>query len=379
MIGAGIVGACAAFELAARGARTTIFEQFDVDHDRGSSYGGSRIIRRFYDDPFYTALSGAAYEHWATLERASGRSLYRRLGGLYFGPSGHARLASARAGMTAVGAEPLMLDARTMRARFPAFAFDDDEAGIVDERAGSLHASACVIAAIESACAAGALLRSRTHVDAFEPTGGGFEVRHDGERERFDRVLVCAGPWSRQLLAQLALPLTITRQQYAHLRPIADAASFQAGVMPIWIDAASDWYGFPEHGDVAGVKFASHRFGRAIDPDDPDRSIDESLVVEARAYARRRLPALADGAVTYAKICLYSVTPDEDFILDGVPDAPGAYLFCGCSGHAFKFASLIGAILSDLACDVQPRAPIDRFRLARFTRRDPERDGASGA
>lgn len=380
VVGAGIVGACAAYALAREGAGVTVFEQFDVDHDRGSSYGDSRIIRRFYDDPYYTRLMESAFPLWERLEAAGGRRLYERLGGLYFGPAGHARLVAAESGIRAIGAEPELLGAREMRARFPAFVFGDDEIGLVDERAGSLHASACVVAAVDAARNAGARLCTRVKVQRIAATPDGGVALHcaGGEPQRFDRAVVCAGPWTDRLLAALDLPIFPTRQQYVYLRPTRDAAAFAPGAMPVWIDAAADWYGFPEHGAVEGVKFASHEFGERVDPDAVDRAVDDAIVAKTRAYARRRLPALADGDVTYAKVCLYTVSPDEDFIVDEVPGIDGCWFVAGCSGHAFKFGTLLGAIVADLALDRPARVDIARLRLARFAQAR-ERDAGKRA
>lgn len=369
VVGSGVVGACAALALASEGHDVTVFEQFDVDHDRGSSYGDSRIIRRFYDDPYYTALMPLAYDAWRRLERAAGVHLIETLGGLYFGPHDHIRIAAAQRGLRSLGEPADLLDAAALRARFPAFRFDDAEAGIIDEQAGSLRASRCVRAAVDAARAAGARFVTGHKVDRIGPgSSGGVEIGEPETIRTFDRAVICAGPWSASVLQQLALPLRVTRQQYAHFAPTRDAALFEPGSFPIWIDAAENWYGFPRHGDVPGVKFASHDFGAAVDPDDVDRAIDEREVERARAYARRRLPALAGGEVVFAKTCLYTVTPDEDFIVDAVDGMPGCAFVTGCSGHAFKFGALLGALAADVALDRPPRADISRFRLARFSR-----------
>jgi sarcosine oxidase len=373
VVGSGIVGACAAGELASAGVDVTVFEQYDVDHDRGSSFGDSRIIRRFYDDPYYTKLMTVAYPLWSRLEAASGQRLIETVGGLYFAPRDHARLLSAQAGMRAVGSQPSLLDARALRDRFPAFRFEDNEVGLVDTEAGSLRASRCVRAAATVARAAGAAFLTGTKVericrgiDPLVPEHPQIELQTARGGALFDRVFICAGPWTGKLMAGLALPLRATRQQYIYLQPTADQAMFASGAMPIWIDAAANWYGFPEHGDIAGVKLASHDFGETIDPDAADRTIDETGIARTRAYARRRLPAIADGVVTYANVCPYTVTPDEDFFLDAVADLPGCFLFTGCSGHAFKFGTLLGALACDLVLGREPRVDVSRFRLARF-------------
>jgi sarcosine oxidase len=375
VVGAGIMGACAALETARGGADVTIFEQYEIDHDRGSSFGDSRIIRRFYDDAYYTQLMASAYPLWERLAADAGATLYERLGGLYFGPRDHPRLRAAASGMRSAGAAPAVLDARALRARYPAFSFDDGEAGLVDVDAGSLRASRCVRAALRAARDAGVRVRTRTHVESVASRLGGVQVRFGADAsDTFDRAIVCAGPWTSRLIPALAPRLRPTRQQYVHLMPTRDAAAFRPPAMPIWIDAANDWYGFPEHGDVPGVKIASHVFGDVVDPDDVLREIDDAAVVQTREYARRRFPALADGDVTYAKVCLYTVSPDEDFIVDVAPDMPGCVFIAGCSGHAFKFGPLLGAVASDLALDREPRVDIARFRTARFA---GERDHAS--
>jgi monomeric sarcosine oxidase len=369
VVGAGIIGACASNELASQHHDVTVFEQFDIDHDRGSSYGDSRIIRRFYDDPYYTALMPLAYDLWHRLEAATGVHLIETLGGLYFGPRDHERLASARRGLHQIGERADLLEAKTLRARYPAFRFGDDEVGIVDQSAGSLRASRCVRTAVDAAKAAGARFVTGRKVDAIGAApGGGVAIDRAGDRRVFDRAVVCAGPWTPAMLHDLHLPIRATRQQYAYIAPTRDAAMFEPPMMPIWIDAAENWYGFPHHGDIDGVKIASHDFGPTVDPDSVDRTIDENEIERTREYARRRFPALAGGEVTYAKTCLYSVTPDEDFIVDRVDGIPGCAFVGGCSGHAFKFGTLLGAVAADVALDREPRADISRFRLARFSR-----------
>lgn len=367
VVGSGIMGACAARALAKAGCSVTVFEQFDVDHDRGSSYGDSRIIRRFYDDGYYTRLMESAYPLWRELEREVGQPLLLQTGGLYFAPRGHSRIESALAALRAHGSRHQALDAVELRRRFRQFAFADDEVGIVDEEAGLLRASACVRAAAASAAALGASFVTRTRVARVDEERGAPAFRlESGELVVFDGAIVCAGPWSAKLLTDLALPLRVTKQQYAFLRPTARADIFEANAMPVWIDAPTQWYGFPHHGAIEGCKVASHDFGPTIDPDDPARQTACEVIERTRAYARRRLPSLAGGEVTFAKVCLYTVTPDEDFILDAHPAMRKCFFIAGLSGHGFKFGTLLGALAADLALERAPSVDISRLRLARF-------------
>lgn len=367
VLGSGIVGASAAYALAQDGCSVTAFEQFGVDHDRGSSFGDSRIIRRFYDDAYYTRLMESAYPLWRGLERTVAQPLLVQTGGLYFAPAGHPHIQSALAALRAQGARHEALDAAAMRRRFPQFTFADDEVGVVDPEAGLLRASACVRAAVAAATAAGASLATHVRVAHLDQERGGPVFRlQSGEKVRFDRVVVCAGPWTSKFLPDLELPLRVTKQQYAFLRPTAQADSFEADAMPIWIDAPRQWYGFPHHGAIEGCKVASHDFGPTFDPDDPARETTSDVIERTRAYARLRLPSLADGEVTFAKVCLYTITPDEDFILDMHPAMRKCFFIAGLSGHGFKFGTLLGALAADLVLDRAPRVDISRFRLARF-------------
>ena len=367
VIGSGIIGTCTAWFLARAGLDASIFEQFDLDHDRGSSFGDSRIIRRFYDDAYYTRLMERAYPLWTELEAATGRTLVQKTGGLYFAPRGHPRIETAIAALADLHARHELLGERELKTRYRQFAFDDGEVGVVDNDAGILHASRCVRAAADAARAAGARFAFHQRVSGLSSVGGAPIVAlESGERLRFDRIVCCAGPWSSKLLAHANLPLRVTRQEYIYLRPTGQVEAFDAGRMPIWIDAPTQWYGFGAHGDIPGCKIACHDFGETVDPDTVRREVDESTVTRIRAYARRRLPSLSDGELTYGKVCLYTVTPDEDFIVDVCPELPHCFVIAGLSGHGFKFGALLGAVAADLVRDRAPQSDVSRFSLSRF-------------
>ena len=372
VLGLGGVGTAAARFLAADGHQVVGFEQFALDHDRGSSYGGSRIIRKVYPDPLYVRLMESAYPLWDALERESGEELFLRCGGFFFGPEGHPEMRGTEAALTRCGVPFQRLSAAEAATRFPQFRLSPTEYGVFEPKSGLLRASRCVLANARGARAHGAELRQGARVDALESASHGVRLRVDGAWERFDRCVITAGPWTGQLLAErMPLPLTVTRQQYAHFAVAGDQAAFAPERFPVWIDMAEYFYGFPEHADAPGAKIALHRPGPRHDPDGADREPSEADNDVLRAYLRRRLPGLSDR-VTFAKVCLYTMTPDEDFIIDRLPEDPRVVFVGGLSGHGFKFTVLLGQIAARLATDQDPGHPLERFSASRFQNRDEQ-------
>lgn len=364
VLGLGGVGTAAARFLAQAGHQVVGFEQFRLDHDRGSSYGGSRIIRKVYPDPLYASLMEAAYPLWEALERESGDSLFLRCGGFFFGPEGDAEMEATEAALRQVGVPYEALSRSAAAERLPQFRLREGEYGLWEPESGLLRASRCVLANARGARAAGAELREEARVEALEPAAGGVRLRVDGRDELFDRVVVTAGPWTEALLAPwVRLPLTVTRQQYAHFR--VREGRFDPGAFPVWIDFRELFYGFPEHEDAPGAKVALHRPGSPLNPDSPDREPRERENERLRAYLRERLPGLS-GEVTFSKVCLYTNTPDEDFLLDRLPGDGRVVFIGGLSGHGFKFTVLLGLLAARLAQGLDPGYRLDRFRITRF-------------
>jgi sarcosine oxidase len=366
ILGLGGVGTAAARFLAADGHEVVGFEQFHLDHDRGSSYGGSRIIRRVYPDVFYAGLMELAYPLWEELERESGEELFLRSGGLFFGPEGHPEMAATERALAQVGVLYQRWSAPEVRDHLPPFRLAPEEYGIFEPQSGLLRASRCVLANARGARALGADLREGIRVEAIEPASDGLHVRAGGEALAFDRLVVTAGPWTGPLLAPwVRLPLTPTRQQYAHFQVWGNRHLFSPSRFPVWIDMDRHFYGFPEHDAIPGVKVALHAPGPVWDPDNPDREPDERENQVLRDYLARRLPDAA-GPATYSKVCLYTMSPDEDFIIDRLPGEPRIVFVGGLSGHGFKFTVLLGRTAARLAQDGDPGHELVRFSLGRF-------------
>lgn len=371
IVGVGGIGAMAAWQLAQDGHEVLAIEQFSLDHDLGSSYGDSRIVRRVYTDSLYTALMADAYPLWDALQaQFPEEELFRRAGGVFFGPAGHPQVRAAQQALEASRVDYEALDAAACARRFPAVVLQPEEIALYEPSMGYARASRCVCAAAILARKYGAQIREATSVADIQsgPGGQGVQVTTQaGETLSADRLLLTAGPWAGPLLERLgvSVPLVVTRQPYVHLMPDSHAADFEAGRFPVWIDAVVEAYGFPRMGEMPGVKVGLHRGGTATTPQTVDRVLNQEDYAGPRRYAARRFPWLSPQ-VAYAKVCLYTNTPDEDFIVDTVPGLPDAFVLGGCSGHGFKFTPLLGRIGANLAAGISMPYDLARFRLARF-------------
>jgi monomeric sarcosine oxidase len=369
IVGAGGVGTMAAWRLARTGNEVIALEQFQLDHDQGSSYGDSRIIRRVYSDPFYTRMMADSYRLWGELiSEAQDSGLFVQTGGVLWGPADDPRLQSAENALASSGVPYELLDATEAARRFPAVRLQSHEVAVYEPGMGFARASRSVRAAAGLARSQGVLIRENSRVVAVDSAHGGVRVTLNScERVTAERLIVAAGAWTKPLLQSLGLnlPLAVTRQPYVHLNPARRAADFEPGRFPVWIDIAANAYGFPRLGDLPGVKLGIHDVGETVTPEAVIRTVQEADREAARRYAASRFPDLGPDVV-YEKVCLYTNTPDEDFIVDTVPGLPSVLVLSPCSGHGFKFAPLIGQIAADWARDLSIPYDLSRFRLARF-------------
>ncbi len=362
VVGLGGAGAHAARFLAAEGARVTGFERFHAGHDRGSSHGSSRIIRLAYEDALYTALMRRAMPLWDAFEAEADEALFVRCGGLTLGPAAHPRLVAVRDALRSQAVPFEELGAEAAAERFPALSLGPGEVALFQRDAGFLRASRCVAAAWRLAREAGAELREGARVLAVSSRGGRAVVTTPGGDETFDACIVTAGAWVADLVPQLASRLHVQAQQIVHLEPERDARDFEPDRLPVWIDSASQDYGFPADGERPGIKVAHHLDGVRVDAD-AGRAVDLSLESGLVARARARLPGLSDR-VAFAQSCLYTMAPGEDFIVDGVKGSPGLIVASACSGHGFKFTVLTGRLCADLAQGRALPPECARFRMA---------------
>lgn len=373
VVGGGLMGCATAYQLARRGCRVLLLEQFAIGHAHGSSHGHSRIIRYSYETPGYVQLMVAAYRAWAELEQDAATPLLHTTGGLDLGLPGTPGLQACYASLRAVGIDCEWLDHAELRQRFPQFQLPEAALGLYQAAAGILPASRCVATLATQARRYGATIEEGATVQRLAPDGAGALVQTATASYRAERVVISAGSWAGQLLhtLNLDLPLTVTREQVVFFAP-RQPELFEPGRFPIFIDygigapdgASLDCYGFPLF-DIAAVKVARHRKGPIINPADPATAPDPRESERVRGYVAQLLPAAA-GDIVLAETCRYTTTPDTDFILDHHPTLPQFIVGSPCSGHGFKFGPLMGTILADLAQQGSTSHDIAPFTLRRF-------------
>lgn len=357
VVGAGLMGAAAAWQLARRGARVTLCEQFDLAHTRGSSHGVSRIFRLAYDQLDYTRLAQQALPLWREVEGELGRPLLWTTSGLDVGP--RAQLEPIAATLAAAGVPFERLNPAELAASFPAYALPGDWEALHQADAGVLAADDCRQGLVELARRAGATIHDNTAVTRLLPVGDGVSVETSGGTWQADLVVVTGAGWSNRLLTPLGLdvPITVTREHVAYY-PYRGTPT----VVPfICHDGALTFeiYGLP-NGRRGEAKLGEHGAGPVIDPDAAGE-VEPARLERVTAFVRDHLPALV-AAPSAAETCLYASTPDDDFVLDRVERI---VLGLGFGGHGFKFGPLMGALLADLA-DGKPIPASARFTRARF-------------
>jgi sarcosine oxidase len=367
--GLGAMGSAAAYHLAADGSRVLGLDRFQPPHQLGSSHGLTRIIREaYFEHPSYVPLVQRAYELWAELEKNSGRRLLQQTGGVMIGPPGGALVGGARRSAEEHRLRHELLSSAELRRRFPVFHPATEMIGVWEPRAGVLFPEAAVQAHLELAAKRGATLRFNEPVLKWKPHGEGVRVQSAKRAYTADQLLLAAGAWTQSLAGQLNLPLAIERQVLYWFEPRSQAADFQPQQCPIhiWEHAPRRYfYGFPELGD--GVKVAVHHEGEPAQPETVRREVSSQEIEAMRTLLRRFLPA-AEGRLRSQAVCLYTNTPDEHFILDRHPQHPQVLVASPCSGHGFKFSSVIGELVAKLLRGQRPAFDLSLFRISRFVK-----------
>lgn len=368
VIGGGTMGSFALWRLARRGVKAVGFERFEPGHDRGSGHGESRIIRSAYaEGSGYVPLVRSSLDLWRELEREADEPLLTMTGGLAIGPREGSLVGGVIESARDHDLPHEVLDAAGIRERYPQHTLKPGEVAVHERGAGVLLPESAIRTAARRARELGATLHTNTAVEAVEESEGGVEIRAGGRTYRARRAVVAVGSWLGKFMPELNLPLTVERQVLSWF-PAEDPRLFGLDRCPIFVyqeREGLEWYGFPSL-DGRTVKAAVHHHGHEADPDGIDREVHPEDVAQISRFVGERLGGI-DPRPERARVCMYTNTPDEDFLLGPAPGRPGLILLGGFSGHGFKFAPVVGEIAADLATEGETLHPIGAFSPARFT------------
>jgi sarcosine oxidase len=366
VLGLGAMGSATAACLAGRDLRVLGLDIYPPAHAFGSSHGGSRIIREaYYEAPEYVPLVQRSYALWRDLEAATGRSLLTITGGICFGPPGDNLVVGAQRSADLHHLPYERLAADEIGRRIPGFRIPRGMIGIFEPRAGILDPEAGVEAHLALATRRGADLHHEEPAVSWRADGAGVRVETQRATYRAERLVITAGAWAGQVLEDLCLPLTVHRIVNVYFQP-EKLETFSVARFPIYLFHTPEgaYYGFP---DVPGqgLKIGRHDGGEVTTPQTIRREVSPDEVQKLRDVLDSYMPG-AGGPVLRTATCMYTMTPDEHFILDHHPRHPNVVFGAGFSGHGYKFAPVIGEILADLAAGGAGAYDIGFLSLRRF-------------
>lgn len=366
--GVGGMGAQTCLRLAGRGQRVLGIERFDIPHAMGSSHGVNRIIRlAYFEHPSYVPLLRRAYELWRELEQRAGERLLYITGSMDIGPTGSAVLAGSLASCREHDLAHEVLDAAEVMRRYPGYRLPEDYEAVYQGDGGFVASERAIVAAVGLAMNEGAVIRAREPLIDYAPLpGGGVRVRTTKGIYEAGRLVLSSGAWIGEHVAPLAKTAVPERQVLGWFQP-RQPENYRIGTFPV-SNLKCDlghFYQFPVW-HVPGFKIGLyHHLRESGSADALSREptpADEAILREGLA---RFFPG-ANGDLLAARACLFTNTPDEHFIIDTLPDFPEVVVASPCSGHGYKFASVMGEILADLATGRTPSFDLRFFSMNRF-------------
>ena len=384
VIGVGSMGSSTCYHLSNRGFKVLGLEQFDISHEFGAHAGQSRIIRRaYFENSDYVPLLTKAYENWKALETETATQVYFQTGLVYFGPAEHLLMKGVKQSASLYNIPLEHIDNESAAKRFPQFKIPGDFEILFEPEAGFITPENAIRLYAKQARKKGAEIHTREKVSEWRKEGDGVVVTTDKNIYRCNKLIITAGAWAGKIIPFLSEKIKVTRQFVAWIKPHSSASApgmqqwdhFALGEFPCWLMTDNFtqgcYYGFPilpesEFGEPAGLKLAHHYPAMTTDPDHVNRLMMACDEEDLKYVLDKYLPGCFESLLSY-KICLYANSPDEDFIVDLLPGHEDRVaIACGFSGHGFKFASMIGEILADLATRGKTDLPIEFLGLKRF-------------
>ncbi|MBI3859648.1 MAG: N-methyl-L-tryptophan oxidase [Thaumarchaeota archaeon] len=368
VIGCGAMGASASNSLASKGLKVLTVEQFGLNHKLGSSHGGTRIIRQAYaEDPRYVPLVRRAFELWEELQAKAGKTLIRLTGGLMVGSGDGGLVRDTLTSAMQYALPHRVMSGREVNENFPAFSLEDEETAVFEERAGILFPEECVSTFVGEAKLLGCDFKFEEQVSGWRGRKEGIEIRTEKETYSANKLVFCSGAWTGPLIPGV-VPLECERQVPMWFDAKGDPR-FGAERMPIFVAEEADartFYGIPDVGQ--GVKAAMHHGGKMVAPETVDREVTEDDVRPVREFISRKLSGLNPEPIS-STTCLYTNTPDSNFVVDFHPDDERVMIVSACSGHGFKFAPVLGEVVSDLLTVGKTTQDISFLGISRFSRK----------
>lgn len=365
VVGGGTMGSATAWALARRGEPAVVLEQFQHVHTFGSHGGQTRIFRHAYSEGAdYVPLMLRADDLWVQLQAESGLNFMHRTGILEMDAPGQTHAHAARDSGAHHGIPYEWMDGAEIRKRWPAFQPPDSWEGGFSDRGGFLEVEPALRSMAMLAKRAGIEIVPDSPVIAWGASENGVWAETPGGRYEADRLIVTAGSWSDRVMSNLGLPLTVVRKVLWWF-DVDQPERFRPERFPVFAAGTDtgEIYGFPVFG-MPGMKIADHHGGEVTTVDEVDRVARDDEKWHPLEVARDLIPGVSERVLNSA-VCLYTRTPDEHFIIDRHPELPNVVFAAGFSGHGFKFATVVGEHLAELALD-DDTGPYDLFALKRF-------------
>ncbi|RVU03040.1 N-methyl-L-tryptophan oxidase [Mucilaginibacter limnophilus] len=368
VLGLGAAGSSALYHLSKTGKRVCGIDQFEPPHAQGSSHGQSRITRQAYhEDPLYVPFIKKAYELWDEVEKNSGKQLFLKTGGLMLGSPDAGVIKGAELSARTHDIPYEYLSNHEISKRFPALKPNKDTVGVLEKNAGILFPEECVKVHLELATANGAKIHTSEKVLAVTAGTDMVEVVTGNATYSANKAIISTGAWISEFLPDLNLPLSVERQvlYWFKTNNVHQADIFAPQNLPVYIWEYAPkkmFYGFPDLGD--GIKVAHHHVGEPTTPHTLNRNISDEEVEAMQDVVKEYFNLKPE--FNYGAVCMYTNTPDERFVIDYHPAHKNIIIASPCTGHGFKFASITGKLLSQLALDSKPELNIDIFSVNRF-------------
>ncbi|WP_342442829.1 N-methyl-L-tryptophan oxidase [Lysinibacillus sp. FSL K6-0075] len=365
IVGAGSMGMAAGYYLAKEGKKVLMLDAFTPPHEEGSHHGDTRIIRFAYGEgASYVPFVKRAGELWYELESLVNESLFLQTGVVNIGEPTCAFIRNVKASAALYDLALEHYSAAEAMNKWPGLFLPANLVACFEPTAGVLRVEACIRAYKKLALEAGASLQTNEKVLAIQ-AGDIVQVQTVHNSYKAKHLIVTAGAWATELLqtVDVSIPATPTRKTFAWFE--ADEQLYRDEVFPAYCFELADstYYGFPSI-DGAGLKLGRHDGGDVVNPNDPLRPFDASDTVDLQNFIDQFMPQ--HGTLKYGKTCKYSMTPDEDFIIDFLPEHQNIVIAAGFSGHGFKFSSAVGEALAELVVEGKSKQDLSTFKLSRF-------------